>query len=137
MHIYIYIPMSLEVLGEKINKYKEREREKWVIIYDKSSHPEWFTNKESFSLLYSEEDWLWFSKIIATSEDEIKMFFRNWIDLELYSSSMFFTINRENFQKWYDRIKDFIDFIWGDYIALWESMQSVFDFEKWFIQELL
>lgn len=120
-----------------MRQYKEGERKKVITIYDYTTNPEGFDSKESFSLLYSDDDWLWFSEIFVTSKWSIRIFSENNIDAKEYVSKIIFTINRENHEKWYNHIKDFLDFTWLDYIAVWESMHSVFDFEKWFIQELL
>lgn len=120
-----------------VRKYKKREKDKWITIYDELTHPEWFTSDESFSLLYSEEDWLWFSEVFVNSKWFAKIFSENNIDAKEYVSKIIFNINRENFDKneciyvWYKRIKEFIDFLWTDYIAVWDNLQSVIDLETW------
>ena len=118
-----------------VKEYKEREKKKWITIYDKSTHSEGFGSDESFSLLYSDQDWLWFSQVYKTPKGTIRILSENGTDLNKYESEIVFTINRESYDEqgyiWYRRIKDFIDFLWTDYIAVSDGFHSMFDLETW------
>lgn len=132
MHIYTYLALKEEELRRLTQEYKKLKKKKWVKIYDYKTHPVDVTNKEQMTLIYSAKDWLWFSEIF-TVDDEDKKSMNYSYDITMdWSYSMFiFTINREDISQWYKRIKEFIDFLWTDYIAVWESLQSIFDLDTW------
>ena len=120
-----------------VREYKKREKKKSITIYDELTHPDSVTNTEQMTLLYSDNDWLWFSEVMERPVEYIRIFWENDIDIKPYESKIIFTINRENYdeKKWYHlwlkRIKDFIDFLWTDYIAVGESLHSVIDLKDW------
>ena len=142
MHINIYIPLTIKVLSQKVKEYKDTEEKEWIKIHDYRTHPNLIEKMWQMTLYYSHEDWIWFSEVFERPKDYIRMFWEYDINLKPYESKIIFTINRENFNKkwyylWYKRIKDFIDFLWTDYIAQWESYHSVFDLETGEVIKLL
>lgn len=129
MYIAIFTSIKVNDLRTRIKEYKETE-------ISRCQAPNIYSNEETFSLLYTKKDWIWFSKVHEMPKDFIRMFWEYGIDLKLYESRITFTINWENFDdkwyyKWFTRIKEFIDLLWTDYIGVSDGFHSVFDLETW------